>query len=376
MRYYALRNDFAEKSERARVLANLTHLRETLDGEVPDKDAEHNLLLGTWNIRDLGKRNRRGFGTRLKESHWYIAEVISRFDFVAVQEVNELPEWDRIMYLLGPDWDYMATDVTDTKLGGNGERLTYVFDRRKVSFRNIAGEIVLPADMLISKVVVPDPNDTARKLHAGKQFRRTPYVAAFQSGWFKFDICTVHIYYGKTSGPALEERIEEIERIATYFGKRADEAIKGGRTLILLGDFNIMHPEHETMKKLVGAGFKVPKSLQSPTNAKGNMYYDQIAFQGPDAVVDYVERASASPKSRNAGVFRIFDGAFRSKQFDEYKDAAKKSPNGKKKSGEALRKYYNEWRTYQFSDHNLLWARLDTNDAAEYLERLQAECEE
>jgi hypothetical protein len=120
---------------------------------IPPKDADQNLLLATWNIRDFDKRNRRGFGPRLPESHFYIAEVISRFDFVAVQEVNRLREWKMVMDILGPDWSYIATDVTDPALGGNGERMTFAYDKRKVWFKHIAGEIVLPTHMLISKVV-------------------------------------------------------------------------------------------------------------------------------------------------------------------------------------------------------------------------------
>jgi len=370
MRYYALRNTFPTKADRDRVIDNLAVLRKQLDSDVPDKDTENNLLLATWNIRDLGKTNRRGYGDRLPESLFYLAEVISRFDFVAVQEVNELPEWEQLMYYLGPDWGYIATDVTDTKLGGNGERLTYVFDKRKVSFQCIAGEIVLPADMLISSVEFKGDKET--KLYAGKQFRRSPFVARFRSGWFGFDICTVHIYYGKESGAALRERIEEIERIASYFGQRADAAIKEGRTLILLGDFNIVHPEHETMKRLLEAGFEVPKALRAPTNIDRSKYYDQIAFQGPPGVVDYVERQSNDPKQRNAGVFDLFTSVFTEKQFAQFRDDAKKTSNGKKaKTTTALKKYYLEWRTYQFSDHKPLWVRLDTNDADGYLERLK-----
>ena len=40
-------------------------LQRQLDSEIPRKDADHNLLLGTWNIRDLGKRRGYGFDTRL-----------------------------------------------------------------------------------------------------------------------------------------------------------------------------------------------------------------------------------------------------------------------------------------------------------------------
>ncbi len=171
MRYYLLKSKIRDEKDRARVVQNLLALRAQLDETVPDKDADQNLLLATWNIRDFGKINRRGYGPRLPETHFYIAEILSRFDFVAVQEINELEEWEIVMDILGPDYSYIATDVTDVKLGGNGERLTYLYDRRKVRFQNIAGEIVLPADMLISKTEL---EVMGSKVVAGKQFNRSP----------------------------------------------------------------------------------------------------------------------------------------------------------------------------------------------------------
>lgn len=158
MRYSLLR-ELIDDADRARVIPNLEALREQLSAELPSKDTEDHLLLATWNVRDLGKINRRGYGERLPESHFYIAEMLSRFDFVAVQEVNELDEWETIMRILGMNWDYIATDVTDTKLGGNGERLTFLFDKRKVWFQHVAGEIVLPPGQLVSENVVPKPDD-------------------------------------------------------------------------------------------------------------------------------------------------------------------------------------------------------------------------
>jgi len=227
-----------------------------LHASIPDKDLDRTLLLATWNLRDFGKKNRRGFGARIADAHFYIAEVISRFDLIAVQEINELPEWEFVMDVLGPDWSYIATDITDRKIGGNGERLTFVFDKRKVRFKNIAGEIVLPDDMLISKSELKLGD---KKVVGGKQFRRTPFVVSFQSGWFKFDICTVHLYCGESSGPKLEERVEKIGRIAGYLGKRAKDGLRTEKkALILLGDFNIVSPKHKTMKALLDAGFTVP----------------------------------------------------------------------------------------------------------------------
>jgi endonuclease/exonuclease/phosphatase family metal-dependent hydrolase len=368
MRYSRLRFAFRDTGERARVVGNLKRLRVQLDAEIPDKDSGNNLLLATWNIRDLGKTNRRGFGARIAESHFYIAEILSRFDFVAVQEVNELDEWLEVMSILGPEWDFIATDVTDTRLGGNGERLTYLFDRRKVTFRNIAGEIVLPNSMLISRVTAESGTE---KLYAGKQFRRTPFLTSFQSDWFKFDICTVHIYYGAESGPELDERIEEIDRVARYLAERAERNLKKSKkALMLLGDFNIMHPDHQTMKALTDRGFVVPKSLKKPTNLDETKYYDQIAFMTDPDVVEYLEKASENPKARNAGIFNIFTSIFRPTDFEQYADHASKSPNGKDKTGAALKKYYASWKTYQLSDHKPMWVRINSNGASRYLDTL------
>jgi endonuclease/exonuclease/phosphatase family metal-dependent hydrolase len=369
--YYHLRYKVKTKVQRKRAIENLLALRGQLDLDIPGKDMDNNLLLATWNIRDFGKTNRRGFGKRMPETWFYIAEVISRFDMVAVQEVNELDEWEEVMDILGPDWEYIASDVTDRALGGNGERLTFVYDKRKVGFQNIAGEIVLPAKMLISKVEIKNDKE---KLSAGKQFRRTPYITSFQSGWFKFDICTVHLYYGDSYGKKLQQRVEEIGRIAAYLSDRADKALKDYKALILLGDFNIVSPEHKTMKALLDHGFLVPKGLQKRTNIKDTKYYDQIAFKTRPQVIDYIEKQSKKLNNRNAGVFDIFRNVFTPEQFATYKADAMASPQGKKQSNDAdLRKYYMEWRSYQFSDHKPLWVRLNTNDSKVYLERLKAQ---
>lgn len=373
MRYNLVKQRVSEQ-DRGRVVRNLVALREQLDRDIPPKDAEDNLLLATWNVRDLGKINRRGFGDRLPETYFYIAEVLSRFDFVAVQEVNELDEWQRITEILGYDWGWIATDVTDPAIGGNGERLTYLYDRRKVSFQNIAGEIVLPANLLITSHLEADDEDEGttevESETVGKQFRRTPFTAMFQSSWFKFDICTVHIYYGAESGAKLQERVQEIERIASYFGKRAEESLGVGRSLILLGDFNVVGHDHETMRALLSTGFQSPTVLRElPTNIGRDKYYDQIVFRTRPGDLAYLESNDPAAPPR-AGAFSIFDNVFTPGQLAEYRDAAAASDNGSDLDDGELADYYTEWRTYQFSDHLPLWVRLKVNDSAAYLQKL------
>ena len=132
----------------------------------------------------------------------YIAEIISAFDLVAVQEVNEdLREFEKLMRLLGPHWSYIVTDQS-----GNMERLAFVYDTRKILFRNLAGEIVLPE----------------RKGKPVPQFNRTPYLVAFQAGWFKFNICTVHIFYGSATRHDSNAS-REITNLAKFFTEATEE---------------------------------------------------------------------------------------------------------------------------------------------------------
>ncbi len=239
-----------------------------------------------------------------------------------------------------------------------------------MSFQCIVGEIVLPPKMLISQTTA---SVDGKKVTAGKQFTRAPFFASFQAGWFKFDICTVHLYYGSASGAKLEQRIEEIDRIAKFLSTEADRALGAERALILLGDFNIVSPEHRTMEALTQHGFVVPKALQEKPSTPTAKHYDQVAFKTKPDVIEYTERKSNDPLQRNAGVISLFDSIFSDAQFKDYRErVALDSTAGKKADTAAkLRAAHQQWRTYQFSDHYPMWVRLRADDSDAYLERLR-----
>lgn len=104
----------------------------------PPKQSNPTLLLATWNIREFG-------GTSPwadTELLYYIAEILSHFDIIAVQEVRDnLDCLDELMGILGSWWKYLVSDVT---LGtqGNNERSAYIYDTRKLLFGGLAGELV------------------------------------------------------------------------------------------------------------------------------------------------------------------------------------------------------------------------------------------
>jgi len=340
--------------ERSRVIERLLALRAALDEKVA-KPGPDSLLLATWNIRDFDS-NKFGHGPRLREAFHYIAEILARFDLVAVQEVNrDLTPLRRVVELLGEDWTFIVTAVTEGSSGGQ-ERMAFVYNWKRVKFTNLAGQVVLPKTRLVT---------TPGQAGDGLQFARTPYLASFRAGWFQFNLSTVHIYFGKDTGDELERRIEEIRRIAGHF-KELQEKEPGD--YILLGDFNIISPQHRTMEALRESGFEIPAALQGfRTNLGKNKFYDQIAFRQQDRRLEF----------GSAGTFDFRDAVYREEDFEAYHDhmpahlrdfhtqGAKK---GQPRTEEEKRAYYNrEWITWQMSDHLLLWVELKVDFTNDYL---------
>lgn len=144
-------DDAATAAHKQRVVSRLIALRAALSnhfarpGPAPAPiDRLQTVRIGTWNLREFG--NGKYGGRDDDECLYYIAEIISNFDIVALQEIRaDLNEFSKLMRLLGPDWDYLATDVTDGG-PGNGERMVFAYNRSRAQFRNIAGELTLAED--------------------------------------------------------------------------------------------------------------------------------------------------------------------------------------------------------------------------------------
>ena len=328
-----------------RLLDLRAQLREPAPEGVPRRTREASVIIGTWNLRDFDN-NKFRHGPRRRESLLYIAEIISAFDVCALQEVSDdLEPLRQVVRLLGPDWDFIATDVTIGALG-NRERMAFVYDTSKVSFRNIAGEIVLPKHALL-----PDE----------QQFARTPFLVSFQAGWFKFSLCTVHIYFGSNSSKSegYQRRVQEIEFIAEEMAKRAD---REDENYILLGDFNIKNTMDETMQALTKAGFLLPPEL-FPSNILGTKYYDQIAFRTRKDEVTFL----------SAGAFNFTDTLFKREHYDHYapilpaRHRDLKHDGSPKDTGKDKDYFHKRWMTWQMSDHLPLWVELAIDFSDEHL---------
>lgn len=321
--------------DRKRVVAGLKTLRAGLATHIPAKGPGR-LLLATWNIREFGGTK---YGGRLEDARFFIAECLSHFDLVAVQEVRrDLNALRSVMRLLGPQWDVIFTDVSYAQ-GGNSERLAFLFDKNQVIFTGLAGELVLPPEA--SKTVA--------------QVARTPFVCGFQAGWAKFNLCTVHIYYGE--GDENPRRIGEIRDTAALLAKKAKDYINTEKriayapeNLLVLGDFNIAKHSHKTFEALTENGFIIPDALQRlpGSNVAKDKFYDQIAFY----------KTTEGIICRKADVFDFYEYVFNDEAIyaSELKASAARS--------------FKDWRTYQMSDHLIMWAEFDVDKTDIYLEEV------
>ena len=258
------------------VAENLAELREDLDQKVPFKELDRNLLIATWNIRGFGNFTRKWMSAekdsprRDLHSIFCIAEILSRFDVIAVQEVKgNLRALRDTLKLLGDNWSMILTD-TNKSNSGNDERMAYLFDTRRVQLSGLAGEIVIPNEW------VNDPDKVLRE-----QFVRSPYAVSFRSGDKTFILVTVHIIYGKKS----KDRLKEIHGIARWLNDWAGDINAYDQNLIVLGDFNIDARGDILDQTFLSEGLYVPEELQTLSRSifDETKYYDQIAwFNSPE----------------------------------------------------------------------------------------------
>lgn len=347
MQDYEGLKDITDPVVRQRTVAGLKRLRQALAEQIPQRSATDTLLLATWNIREFDSGQKCGY--RSSEAYYYIAEILSRFDLIAVQEVKDgLYPMQHVRKLLGSWWDYLVTDVT---LGssGNTERMAYLYDQRKVSFTGLAAELVLPK--------------ASGEKTEPVQMARSPYVAGFRAGWAWLTLATVHIYYGK-SVAVDERRLAEITAFGKTLARHADtlssapQLSPGAKperdNLIVLGDFNIFNRRDVTLEAIIAAGFRVPEALQQipGSNVKQDKHYDQIA---------YFKTLNGLRPTGKAGVFDFYVSVFTLEQEADYESERLEKPG----------RSYQDWRTFRMSDHLPMWIEFNIEDGDAFLEEME-----
>ena len=272
------------------IIQNLQVLVADLDQKIPHKKVDKNLLIASWNIRAFGNLTRKWASfegdSPKRDLHavLVIAEIIKRFDVVAIQEVkSNIRALRDTLKILGSNWSLILTDVAKGD-SGNGERMAYIFDTRRVQMSGLAGELVVPNEWY-NKI-------TSQALD--EQFVRTPYAVSFRSNDKTFILVTLHIKYGKKSS----ERIKELKGIAQWLSDWASNINVYHQNLIALGDFNIDARGDLLSETFLSEGLFVPDALQNNTVTRSifneTKYYDQIAWfndnkKAPNLSLEFID---------------------------------------------------------------------------------------
>ncbi|GLB51177.1 deoxyribonuclease [Neptunitalea chrysea] len=283
------------------ILENLEALKRDLDTNVPPKKLDKNLLIASWNIRGFGNLTREWMSTendspkRDLHSVLCIAEILKRFDVIAIQELkSNLRAFRDTLKVLGPNWSFILTDVTKGN-AGNGERMAYLFDTRRVNLSGLACELVVPDEWL---------NAGANENTLKSQFARTPYAVSFKSGKQTFILVTLHILYGDNAAA----RIPELEVIAKWLAKWSGNVNAYSQNLIALGDFNIDKRGDLLHQTFIKEGLYIPEKLQDESVLRSifdkSRYYDQIAW-----FKDSQFGANLTMEYTNAGSFDFLTSA-------------------------------------------------------------------
>ena len=311
------RFDYAYDLARERA-ALRAYRRDKPGRQIPTK-AKDTLLVATWNIANLGVQD------RLASDYALIAEVISWFDLVAVQEVNDdLRGIEAIHDELPARYDLLFSDAS-----GNRERQAFLYDSRKVHRLREVGRVAIPPSQLpkIARQGTATP-------FAG--FDRGPYLASFEAGSFRFALLNVHLFYGSDDPADVDRRTLETFAVAWWADRTHRDAKTYVPDIVPLGDFNLpkAEPGDRIFDALVALGLETPPHSSHIGSAiASDNQYDQLAF------------FPGATKDRFTGACSVFD--FDGAVFQDL--WAQRTPT-----------QFRDYVRYHLSDHRPLWAEFHT----------------
>jgi len=345
-----------QKAVKKRTLRNLLELKRGLDRSIARRRADENLIIASWNIKEFGHTTQR-----LPESFFYIAEILSYFDLIAVQEIKSgLEDLHIILRLLGDNWGYVVNDITEGD-AGNSERSCYIFNKKRVQLAGLAGEIVLW--------------DELTKNSSIKQLKRTPYITGFTAAWKTFALLNVHLHPGDDAND-IAYRMQEVSLLLEALAEKRTANQLWSENIILVGDFNFYSgpsKDDPTIQRVNDAGYREAESLLGvDTNASRTEVYDRIFLTRGE----YFSLGQSTQGSESGDVFNPFKYVFKDGEESTYRKYLIEHYTGSRDMTDRAnqkRYYKHPWRKNQISDHFPIWLELITDSSPVFLERnLQA----
>lgn len=364
------------------------------------------VLLGTFNIRELGRKSGRS-----AQSWEFLRLICSRFDLLAIQEVQDNLEGIRHLHsLLGKDYGLVVSDTTGKTPGspaGSAERLAFLFRWARIRRTELASDISYDRSSVVDtllehrldfnrtllqyqKDVEQWEEETERRKKQGKKagtkpelilphfltFIRQPHCASFEvvplgnAKALEFLMVNAHLLYGVDK----RERRLEFDALIEWLTMRAKMRDAASyENIIMMGDCNFEFEDVNVTRQEMDDWLKTLNStklasrqaaevnfpLIDPhptrglirTNARQDQTYDQIAiFLHDKRLPNYKANETAGVKvdEYDYGAFSFTD-LFAKALFDVDKfDALKK----------ADQKFIIDRVQWDVSDHMPAWFRL------------------
>ncbi|MGE5295208.1 MAG: endonuclease/exonuclease/phosphatase family protein [Solirubrobacterales bacterium] len=285
--------------------------------KIPKREKDK-LLIATWNLANLGAQQRRNPDRTL------IAEILSWFDIIAIQECREnFADLFAIQNELGKSHRVVMSDAS-----GNDERMAFLYDAKKATLLEEVGEIAFPPSQY-KTIKLPGID------RPFEGFDRTPFLAAFSLNGTSLMLVNVHLYFGDDSPESMARRSLETFAVAKWADLRQKSLFSFTRELVVLGDFNMPKSDHDDpiFKALTNLGLDVPEhSTQIASNIANDANYDQIAF---------LPETTRNCFTGQKGVFD-FDGVVFPDLWQDGKNA----------------KNFRAYLRYYISDHRPMWVQL------------------
>ena len=310
---------------------------------IPNKKNDE-IDLATWNIANLGVQKRTDKELKL------IAHILSHFDIIAVQEINEnLISFNKIMGYLPSRYKMMMTDTA-----GNQERLAVIYNNR-IEPLQLFGELDYnPNGVVENNEYVIKPRKQ-KFTFQGKSivtyfynFSRNPFLSTWKvkNTNTSFMLASVHIYYGDDveDSAQYKNRIAEVYYLANWAreqGKLKNTTKLYEPNIILLGDMNIpkMKSSDTIYTALKRKGI-IPTeySTEAGSTIQEFFSYDQIVFSNDQLKIVKINNQKATVVDYDNFIF---------------KDLWNEVQNGTKTLTQ-----FKAWTKYAISDHRPLFIRL------------------
>lgn len=318
------------------------------------------LLLASWNIANLGAQKRPPRALLI------LSHMLSRFDLIAVQEVNNnFRTFEKIVRDMDGDFDFVMSDKA-----GNSERLAYIYRTDKVRIDKLWGEVALTKREYPKRSVKvhfrKDGQDQTRtiKNHRFVPFDRNPYIGSFRCDKLGFVLANVHLYFGAFQNSSTDaKQLKYARRVLEIFAlsRWAERVSSGGnawdRDIILLGDMNIpnMDQNESTIKALKKFGWQSLDYVSDQTIGVDNTQLSHIGGSnlGNDKTYDQIALSPTALRGKvsKTGVFDFDNAVFKSK----WDDLAGSLTRSKAIS------MFARYTKFHLSDHRPLWMELRTN---------------